>query len=114
MIINLLRIYIKVRNVAAVRHNHQLQNQMLLLMISEMILFLTCTLPYAVYRMVTIYTLDPSKVTEYQTFLVITALLTILLNANYSIAFYINCLTSTLFRQTFAKTMKNCDRRRRR
>ncbi|CAF1033817.1 unnamed protein product [Rotaria sordida] len=114
MIACLIIVYQKVRSVAMVRHNQQLQNQMILLMLSKIILFLICTLPYGTYRMLTIYLVDEQNVTKYYTFFIITAVLTIFLNANFSLAFYIHCLTSTLFRQTFFNTIKNCIRQRRR
>jgi hypothetical protein len=112
MIIALIGVYQKVRDVAVVRRNQNLQNQMLVLMLSKTILFLVCTLPYAAYRMATIYSLDPiNKPEEYMIFLVVTALLTILLNANFSFTFYIYCLTSTLFRRIFFRTIKSCKQR---
>ena len=111
MIIALIVIYQKVRDVAWIRRNQNLQNQMLVLMLSKTILFLICTLPYAAYRMATIYSLDRNKPEEYKIFLVVTALLTILLNANFSLTFYIHCLTSSLFRQTFFMTIKICKQR---
>ncbi|CAF2411413.1 unnamed protein product [Rotaria sp. Silwood2] len=114
MIACLIAVYRKVRNVALVRRNQQLQKQMLLLMLSKVILFLICTLPYGIYRMFSIYSSFQQNTTEYFTFLIVTAILTIFLNANFSLAFYIHCLTSTLFRQTFFSTIKNCIRRRRR
>jgi hypothetical protein len=108
MIVCLIIIYRKVWNVAMVRRNQHLQNQMLLIMLSKTILFLVCTLPYSAFCMTTIYSLDSTNQVQYQTFLIVTTLL----NANFSIAFYIHCLTSTLFRQTFLTTIKTCVRRK--
>ena len=114
MMISLIMIYRKVRQVGVVRRNRRLQNQMLLLMLSKTLLFLTCTLVYGAYRMATVSSMDTSDTVKYQLFLVVTAALTVLLNANYSISFYVHCLTSTLFRQIFLKTIKKCWQRRRR
>jgi hypothetical protein len=108
MIICLVAIYQKALTTGLVRQTQHLQKQMLFIMLSKTILFLICTLPYGVYRLITIYSLDPSNTKQYAIFLVVTALLTILLNANYSLGFYAHCLTSTLFRQTFLKTIKTC------
>ncbi|CAF3414324.1 unnamed protein product [Rotaria sp. Silwood1] len=114
MIVCLIAVYRKVRNVVMVRHNQQLQKQMLVLMLSRIILFLICTLPYGIYRMFTIYLAYEQNTTEYFTYLIVIAILTIFLNANFSLAFYIHCLTSTLFRRTFFNTIKKCIQRRQR
>lgn len=113
MIISIIVIYKKVRHVGAVRRTHHLENQMLILMLSKTILFLVCTLPYGGYRLSTINSLDPQNQTEYIKFLIITSILTILLDAYFSIAFYIDCLTSTLFRKIFINTLKKCLSRQR-
>ncbi|CAF1353845.1 unnamed protein product [Adineta steineri] len=107
MVICILGIYQQIRSTGHVRRNQNLQNQMILLMFTKIILFLICTLPYGVYRMATVNTVDPNKAVPYSIFMFVTAILTILLNANYSLTFYLNCLTSSLFRQTLIKTVKN-------
>ncbi|CAF1464316.1 unnamed protein product [Adineta steineri] len=114
MVICILGIYQQIRSTGHVRRNQSLQNQMILLMLTKIILFLICTLPYGVYRMATISSVDPDKAVAYSIFMFITAILTILLDANYSLTFYLNCLTSSLFRQTLIKTVKSCVLRRNR
>ncbi|CAF4161859.1 unnamed protein product [Adineta steineri] len=108
MVICIMGIYQQIRSTGHVRRNQSLQNQMILLMLTKIILFLICTLPYGVYRMATISSVDPNKAVAYSIFMFITAILTILLDANYSLTFYLNCLTSSLFRQTLIKTVKSC------
>ncbi|CAF1171396.1 unnamed protein product [Adineta ricciae] len=111
MILSAMVICQKVQHIVVTRRKQQFQKQMLLLMFSKIVLFLICTLPYGAYRMATIASIDPNSPVEYEKFLLITAILTIFLNANYSLTFYVHCLTSSLFRKTLSDTFKYCYRR---
>ncbi|CAF0873809.1 unnamed protein product [Adineta ricciae] len=111
MILSTIVICRKVRNIVVSHRNQQFQKQMLLLMFSKIILFLTCTLPYGAYRTATIASIDLTNPVEHERFLLITAILTIFLNANYSLTFYVHCLTSTLFRRALSDAFKHCYRR---
>lgn len=106
MLICMCGIHRGVISAAMVRNNQQVQKQMLILMFSKAMLFLFSTLPYGLSRMVLTLGVDPTETEQNPTFIMMTALLNILLNTNYSLAFYIHCLTSTLFRQIFINTIK--------
>lgn len=106
MILFLLLIYRKVRTVGRVRQNQHLQNQMLILMLSKTILFLICTLCDGVYNLTLVSSIQSNSTTGNSYRLILNAILVILLNLNYSIAFYVHCLTSTLFRKTFFKLIQ--------
>lgn len=114
MIACLIGIHRSVINAATIRHSSQIQRQMLLLMLSKALLFLSCTLPYGISRMFLTYSVDPVELEKTSTFSTFTTILIMLFNTNYSLAFYVHCLSSTLFRQTFIKIVMRCLRRLRR
>ena len=114
MIVCLFVIYRSVLNAATIRHSSHIQRQMLLLMLWKVLLFLACTLPYGISRMFLTYSVDPVELEKSSTFSIFTTILHMLLNTNYSVAFYVHCLSSTLFRQTFIKIATGCLRRLRR
>jgi hypothetical protein len=100
----LIGVYSKVRvqrNLARVlTRKENLQRQMLILMISSVTCFAISTLPSAMYRIyyVSVVNAAPS--------LLMTNILNSLLNINFSCNFYLNCLTSRLFRKTFIQQLK--------
>jgi hypothetical protein len=96
MIVCLIIIYRKVWNVAMVRRNQHLQNQMLLIMLSKTILFLVCTLPYSAFCMATIYSLDSTNQVQYQTFLIVTIECKLFYCVLYSLS-YINFISTDIF-----------------
>lgn len=114
MILILIGIYTKMRErqtvfVGLTRREKQ-QRQMLILMISSVAWFLICTLPCGIFRIIT----QRSGITP--STLLVTDILEIFRNMNYCYNFYIHCLTSQLFRNTFIQQCKRfptwCKRRR--
>ena len=114
MVACLIGIYYSVLHAATVRHSSQIQRHMLLLTLSKTLLFLICTLPYGLTRMILNYSVDATELEKDANFILATTIVNMLLGTNYSLAFYVHCLTSTLFRQTFVHTAKSCLRRARR
>jgi hypothetical protein len=104
MIMSLIGIQVKMHGqqnlVAAPTRREKLQRQMLILMISSVACFSLCTLPYSILRAI-IVRFGPSSTTA-----IPDSVTTILLTMNYSCNFYIHCLTSRLFRETFIKQLK--------
>ena len=89
----------------------KLQQQMLIMMISSIVFFSICTLPYSIYLIIFWRGENQSAM------LIEIAILTNFLNINYSYNFYIHCLTSRLFREKFIKRLKKlfpCRKRQRR
>ncbi len=104
MIFCMIAIYYKVRvqrTVAmAVTRKENIQRQMLILMISNVACFSIFTLPSAIYRIIGF------NLSTISTNLLIVNTLNDLLNMNYSFNFYVYCLTSRLFRETFIQQLK--------
>ena len=104
MIICSLNVYSKVRTqrtlLAASIRKERMQRQMLILMISSVVCFAVCTIPYAIYRIVYLRsaanTISP----------IVTNTVSTLMNSNYCYNFYIHCLTSHLFRETCLQQLK--------
>jgi hypothetical protein len=74
--------------------------QMLILMLVALILFFLTTIPIALFRFVT------STFGIQQSFsfsLLLTAIFGVITTSNYSLNFYLHCLTSKLFRKEFLK-----------
>lgn len=78
----------------------KLQRQMLLLMMTSVIFFSLCTLPYSINRIINL------RVGSTSTSALINAILAIFFNMNYCYNFYLRCLTSHLFRQTLLRQIK--------
>lgn len=104
MIICVISIYCKIRLqrtlVVGVARRERIQRHMLILMLSSIACFIICTIPYSIHRIVyqrTGVTTDTIN---------IIAILTLIFNLNYCMTFYIHCLTSKLFRQTFIEQIK--------
>lgn len=104
MIICWISLYRKVRLqqilvVASIRRE-RMQRQMLKLMISSCISFTISTVPFAIYRIVylrsAINSINP----------IVTSTVSLLMNINYCADFYIHCLSSQLFRETFVQQLK--------
>jgi hypothetical protein len=104
MIFCMIAIYSKVRvqrNLAmAAARKENIQRQMLILMISNVTFFSIFTLPSAIFRIIAFNSATVS------TNLLLVNTLNDLLNMNYSFNFYIYCLTSRLFRETFIQQLK--------
>jgi hypothetical protein len=96
--------------VIASTRRENLQRQMLILMISSVTCFAITTLPSAIYRIVYFYVGDSSSN------LLETNTLMDILNMNSSYNFYLHCLASRLFRETFIQRLKRfylwCKRQR--
>ena len=107
MTVALICIYSKVRTQRILAmgstRREKLQRQMLVLMISSVVCFAGSAVPYAVYRIIYLRSgISPS--------LVLANAVSTLLNLNYCGNFYVHCLTSQLFRETFVKQLKRCCR----
>ena len=104
MIVSLMSIYSKLRVqqnlvVASIRRE-KMQRQMLILMISTIVFFNICTVPYAIHRIIYLR-LGPNVIDP-----LLTSTASVLINANYCYNFYIHCLSSQLFRETFIQQLK--------
>ena len=104
IIICSISLYTKVRLqqtlvVASIRRE-RMQRQMFKLMISSCISFTISTIPFAIYRIVylrsAINSINP----------IVTSTVSLLTNINYCANFYIHCLSSQLFRETFLQQLK--------
>jgi hypothetical protein len=104
MIVCVIGIHAKAREqrtlVAASMRRVKLQRQMLILMISSIVCFAICTLPLSIYSIILLRLGATSQSAS------IVSILTIFSNINYCCNFYIHCLTSRLFRQTFIQKTK--------
>jgi hypothetical protein len=104
LIVGMIGIYSKVdgqRNlVARSTRRERLQRQMLILMISSISCFIICTILYTVHRIIYLRLGTNSETT------LLVSIFSIFLNMNYSYNFYINCLTSKLFREEFIQQLK--------
>ncbi|CAF1048941.1 unnamed protein product [Adineta steineri] len=104
MIICFVGVYSKLRFqqtlVVASTRKERMQRQMLILMVSSIICFIICTIPYAIYRIFylrsAINSISP----------IVTGTVSTLMTMNYCYNFYVYCLTSQLFRQTFIQQLK--------
>ncbi|UJR37078.1 hypothetical protein I4U23_029782 [Adineta vaga] len=95
------RINMKTRN---------LQKQIFILVICRIMIFLATTLPVSLYRIII-----PSRITIQSLNLTIidtVAILNWILSLNYAINFYLNCLTSKLFRDEFMEQFRIIRHRR--
>jgi hypothetical protein len=103
MIICVAGVHSKLRaqrtQIAASIRKEKLQRQMLILMISSVACFAICTIPYSIEIIVFL------RSGSYTTGGIELYLFTALRNVNYSYNFYIHCLTSKLFRQTFVQQL---------
>jgi hypothetical protein len=79
--------------VAVSTRRERSQRQMLILMISSVVYFSVCTLPYSLIRAVTI-PLGSGSVNGF-----VVSIWSLLLTANFSYNFFIHCLMSHLFRE---------------
>ncbi|CAF0865340.1 unnamed protein product [Adineta steineri] len=107
MIISVVSIYSKVRsqrNIVRRGKNEKIQQHMLILMISSVTCFAVCTLSYSIHRVVYSRTGVTSATVDQ------IAVLTVFYNLNFCLTFYIHCLASKLFRQTFIKQIYMCIR----
>ena len=100
----LIGVYSKMRQqqtvaVASLRREKQ-QRQMLILMISSVVWFIICTLPYGTFRIIL------QRIPSTSTTSLVSNILNILRNMNYCFNFYLHCLTSQLFRSTFIQQFK--------
>ncbi|CAF1455774.1 unnamed protein product [Adineta ricciae] len=86
-----------------VRHNNRLQNQLFIIMLSNVIIFFITTVQIGIYRFLYWRTLSSSIGLDIRFFTNLTVILSWVLGINYSINFYVHCLTSTLFRREFKK-----------
>ncbi|CAF1003349.1 unnamed protein product [Adineta steineri] len=84
----------------------RLHRQMLILMISSIMIFFITTLPVSIRLIVAAYEVSIGKTTNINKIVRDTGILTILLNLNYAINFYVHCLTSKLFRDEFIQCTK--------
>lgn len=114
MIIFVISIHCKIRLqrnlVVGVTRREKIQRQMLILMLSSIVCFIICTIPYSINRILYQRTgVTTSTITAI-------AILTAIFNMNYCLNFYIHCLTSKLLRQTFIEQIKRlcipCKRQR--
>jgi hypothetical protein len=81
------------------RRREKLQRQMLILMISSISCFIIFTWPFSIFLIVSIhFGISLSSIQA--------NILSIFLSINYCYNFYIHCLTSRLFRQTFIEQLK--------
>ncbi|CAF1185345.1 unnamed protein product [Adineta ricciae] len=87
----------------AVRRNNRLQTQLFVMMLSSIAIFLATNLPVAVYRTVFPRQVLNIPITEYSSVAKLSAIFQVIWSVNYTINFYIHCLTSTLFRREFRK-----------
>ncbi|CAF4490889.1 unnamed protein product [Rotaria socialis] len=85
-----------------------LDKQILLIMLTTIILFLITSLPVSLYNILQ-PTILPSLMTQSQQ-LELFSIFTFVVTTNYTINFYLHCLTSTLFRQELIQAMK-CGRK---
>ncbi|CAF4344572.1 unnamed protein product, partial [Adineta steineri] len=81
----------------------RLHRQMLILMISSIMIFFVTTLPVNLRQIVGAYEVSTGQNTDINKIVSDTAILTVLLSLNYTINFYVHCLTSKLFRDEFIK-----------
>ncbi|CAF2460756.1 unnamed protein product [Rotaria sp. Silwood2] len=94
-----------------INRNRRFQKELFLLMLSSIIIFLTTTLPIAIYHIVFPKQVLTMKVEEYGLVMSISAGLTFFWSFNYAMNFYIHCLTSKLFRKEFIELIKSISRR---
>lgn len=80
------------------RRNHFIQQQMLIMMVMTVLLFLVTTLPEAMFRFLS-GTVKISFSFSFSLFL--TSLVSMISRLNYSLNFYLHCLTSKLYRREF-------------
>ena len=92
------------QNTRAVRRRNQLDNQMLLIMLATITLFVATTLPLGLFNiLLTPVLTGPLNQTQ---LLQLTSIVTFIAAINYTLDFYIHCLTSRLFRQELLHIFK--------
>jgi hypothetical protein len=84
------------------RRSHFLHRQMLILMLVALILFFVTTIPVALFHMVSSTLGIPQS---FSLSLLLQAVFGFILVLNYSLNFYLHCLTSKLFRKEFLKSI---------
>ena len=84
------------------RRSRFLHRQMLILMLVTLIVFFVTTIPIALFRLAS-STLDIQQ--SFSLSLLLTAVLGCITTLNYSVNFYLHCLTSKLFRKEFIKSI---------
>jgi hypothetical protein len=92
------------QNTQATHRRTQLDNQMLLIMLATITLFVATTLPLGLFNILLTPVLrGPLNQTQ---LLQLSSIVTFIAAINYTLDFYIHCLTSRLFRQEFLHTFK--------
>jgi len=94
----------QIQNTHRVRRRTQLDNQILLIMLATITLFVATTLPLGLFNILLTPVLSgPLNQTQ---LLELSSILTFIAAINYTFDFYIHCLTSRLFRQEFLYILK--------
>lgn len=104
MLFGLIGVCLKLRSqrttVQVSTRRTKLQQHMLLLMVSSVICFALCTLPQSIHRVINLRFGSNSSTP------MILSIMNIFFNINYSYNFYLRCLTSKLFRETFLQQIR--------
>ncbi|UJR23971.1 hypothetical protein I4U23_026938 [Adineta vaga] len=90
------------------RHRAQLDNQMLLIMLATIVLFVATVLPLGLFNILLTPVLR-GPMTQIQ-LLELSSILTLISTINYSLDFYLHCLTSRLFRKEFLSLFRHRNR----
>jgi hypothetical protein len=94
----------QIQNTHRIRRRTQLDNQILLIMLATITLFVATTLPLGLFNILLTPVLR-GPMNQIQ-LLELSSILTFIAAINYTLDFYIHCLTSRLFRQELIQILK--------
>jgi uncharacterized membrane protein len=92
------------QNTGRARRRSQLDNQMLLIMLATITLFVATTLPFGLFNI--LLTPALTRISNQTQLLEISSIVTFIASINYALDFYLHCLTSRLFRQELLNILK--------